>query len=188
MKKFHIMALLWGFFQIMGVKWLEQWQDYNKHSINSNYYCYHWEISPHTHHFFFFFLATLCACRILVPPPAIEPAPLAVKVQSPNHWTTREFPEISLFRSTKKEEQLLKTHFKKAFKFKEENKLPLVPQLKSKYPWSNTLEYVKEKTASNHISHSLSDSYSTYVILYKDTLPCVFNNCCLCMPCLLIRG
>ena len=30
------------------------------------------------------------ACRILVPPPGIEPGPLAVKAQSPNHWTTRE--------------------------------------------------------------------------------------------------
>ena len=30
------------------------------------------------------------ACGILVPQPEMEPAPLAVKVQSP--WTTREFP------------------------------------------------------------------------------------------------
>ena len=29
------------------------------------------------------------ACRILVPQPGIEPTPLAVRVQSPNHWTTR---------------------------------------------------------------------------------------------------
>ena len=26
----------------------------------------------------------------LVPQPGIEPGPLAVQVQSPNHWTTRE--------------------------------------------------------------------------------------------------
>ena len=29
-------------------------------------------------------------CRILVPQPGVEPAPWAAKVQSPNHWTTRE--------------------------------------------------------------------------------------------------
>ena len=31
------------------------------------------------------------ACWILVLRPGIEPTPLAVKAQSPNHWTTREF-------------------------------------------------------------------------------------------------
>ena len=31
------------------------------------------------------------ACGI-VPQPGIEPGPLAVRVQSPNHWTAREFP------------------------------------------------------------------------------------------------
>ena len=31
-------------------------------------------------------------CRILVPQPRTELQPSAVKVQSPNHWTTREFP------------------------------------------------------------------------------------------------
>ena len=33
------------------------------------------------------------ACGILVPQPGIEPVPLAVEVQSPNHWTTRKFPD-----------------------------------------------------------------------------------------------
>ena len=32
------------------------------------------------------------ACGILVPQPGIEPAPLAVKSQSPKHWTARKFP------------------------------------------------------------------------------------------------
>ena len=32
------------------------------------------------------------ACRILVPQPGIESGPLAVKTQSPNHWTSRGFP------------------------------------------------------------------------------------------------
>ena len=31
------------------------------------------------------------ACGILVPQPETEPLPWAVKAQSPNHWTTREF-------------------------------------------------------------------------------------------------
>ena len=32
------------------------------------------------------------ACEILVSWPGIEPRPLAVKAQHPNHWTTREVP------------------------------------------------------------------------------------------------
>ena len=37
------------------------------------------------------------ACGILVPRPGIEPRPSAVRAQSPNHWTTREFPLVALF-------------------------------------------------------------------------------------------
>ena len=37
------------------------------------------------------------ACRILVPPPGIDPGPPAVKAQNPNHWTTREFPRDDFF-------------------------------------------------------------------------------------------
>ena len=33
------------------------------------------------------------ACRILVPPPGMEPVPPAVEAQSPNHWTAREVPK-----------------------------------------------------------------------------------------------
>ena len=36
------------------------------------------------------------ASGILVPLPGIEPAPSAVKAQSPNHWTDREFPVCTL--------------------------------------------------------------------------------------------
>ena len=36
------------------------------------------------------------ACRRLVPQLETEPAPLAVRAQSPNHWATREFPFICL--------------------------------------------------------------------------------------------
>ena len=39
---------------------------------------------------YFFFFWGHAACRILVPRPGIEPMPLAVKAQSPNHWTARE--------------------------------------------------------------------------------------------------
>ena len=35
--------------------------------------------------------------RILVPPPGIEPRPLALKAWSPNHWTAREFPLLISF-------------------------------------------------------------------------------------------
>ena len=31
------------------------------------------------------------ACRISLPRPGIEPQPMAVQVQNPNHWTTRKF-------------------------------------------------------------------------------------------------
>ena len=46
----------------------------------------------------FYFLIWLhhAACGILVPQPGIEPMPSAVKAQSPNHWTAREFP-VSLY-------------------------------------------------------------------------------------------
>ena len=37
------------------------------------------------------------ACGILVPQPGIEPAPSAVKAQSPHHWTARDFPPSSFF-------------------------------------------------------------------------------------------
>ena len=43
------------------------------------------------HRTFFFWLSHE-ACGILVPWPGIEPGPPAVEAQSPNHWTSREFP------------------------------------------------------------------------------------------------
>ena len=47
---------------------------------------------------FFFFWSCSTACRILVPQPGIEPRPLAVKAQGPNHWAARDFPRYSCFR------------------------------------------------------------------------------------------
>ena len=44
---------------------------------------------------FFFFGLRRAAYNILVPQPGIEPIPLALRVQSLNHWTTREVPIIS---------------------------------------------------------------------------------------------
>ena len=49
------------------------------------------------HWFFFFFLPRCMACGTLVPRPGIEPAPLAVKAWSPNHWTAREFTSDSFY-------------------------------------------------------------------------------------------
>ena len=46
---------------------------------------------------FFFFWSHHAACWILVPQPGDEPVPPAVEVRSPNHWTTREFPNFSFF-------------------------------------------------------------------------------------------
>ena len=42
-----------------------------------------------------FFWLRHAACGILAPRPGIEPGPSAVRTQSPNNWTTREFPLIS---------------------------------------------------------------------------------------------
>ena len=44
----------------------------------------------------FLLLATL-ACGILVSLPRLNPGPFSVKAQSPNHWTTREFPSNKVF-------------------------------------------------------------------------------------------
>ena len=44
--------------------------------------------------FCFVFWLRRAACGTLVPWPGVEPGPMAVKAPSPNHWTTREFPQI----------------------------------------------------------------------------------------------
>ena len=44
---------------------------------------------------FSFFWLHCEACGIFVPRPGIEPIALAVNAQSPNHWTTREFPKAT---------------------------------------------------------------------------------------------
>ena len=69
---------------------------------------------PFQGHFIYLFLFSLCmyvcmyvfiylylffwlhcvACGILVPRPGVEPRLSAVKAQSPNHWTTRAFPQV----------------------------------------------------------------------------------------------
>ena len=45
----------------------------------------------------FFFFPHPAASGILVPQPRIEPQPPAIKVQSPYHWTIREFPILFFF-------------------------------------------------------------------------------------------
>ena len=59
--------------------------------LNSNYLIYLF-----IYLFILFFWPCHTACGILVPRPGIEPRPSAVKVWSPNHWTAREFPQLSL--------------------------------------------------------------------------------------------
>ena len=46
--------------------------------------------------YMYIYISLLKACRMLVPLTGVEPGPLAVKVWSPNHWTTREFPVFLL--------------------------------------------------------------------------------------------
>ena len=48
--------------------------------------------SPSLRTFLYYFWPCHVACRILFPPSGTEPRPLAVRAQSPNHWTAREFP------------------------------------------------------------------------------------------------
>ena len=43
--------------------------------------------------FIYLFWPCCTACGILVPQPGIEPWPSAVRAQSSNHWTAREFPK-----------------------------------------------------------------------------------------------
>ena len=43
------------------------------------------------------FCSCPAACGILVPQPGIQPVPPAVEAQSPNPWTTREFPYLCFF-------------------------------------------------------------------------------------------
>ena len=47
----------------------------------------------------FFFFPWLChtTCGSLVPQPRVEPRPWVVKTPSTNHWTTRKFPNVSIF-------------------------------------------------------------------------------------------
>ena len=49
---------------------------------------------PYVHfiRFFSFWLCHVVVCSILLPWPRIKSRPPIVEAQSPNHWTTREFP------------------------------------------------------------------------------------------------
>ena len=49
---------------------------------------------------FFHFIPHRAVCGILVPHPGIEPLPLAVEEQSPNHWATKEVPVHVVFNTT----------------------------------------------------------------------------------------
>ena len=50
--------------------------------------------------FCFIFWPSHTTCRILVPQPRIKATPSAVKAWSSNHWTTREFPQLSHLKVT----------------------------------------------------------------------------------------
>ena len=63
---------------------------------------FHLEKQTHIFNYLFFsflFSWQCCtACGLLAPWPGIEPPPLALEVQSLNHWTTREVPQLSSVR------------------------------------------------------------------------------------------
>ena len=54
-------------------------------------YGHHLLFNEYHPHPLLIFLAARMAGGILAPSPEMEPALSAVKAQSPNHWTTREF-------------------------------------------------------------------------------------------------
>ena len=51
--------------------------------------------------FFGFFFPWFHGLQDQVPQSGIKPVTLAMEAQSPNHWTTREFPNRSCFYSKK---------------------------------------------------------------------------------------
>ena len=51
--------------------------------------------SSHRAILFTYLLTGHMACEILILQPGIKPGPLAVRVWSPNHWTAREFSDLS---------------------------------------------------------------------------------------------
>ena len=73
------------------------------HPIPYTYRFYNWKFLPFefpmllTFILFLFFLFVLDVHRIWIPRPGIEPRLSAVKVQSPNHWTTREFLPFNIY-------------------------------------------------------------------------------------------
>ena len=65
---------------------------------NSQHWLHHLpRLVIYIYHQFFFFFGHV-ACKILILWPGIEPAYSAVKAQSPNNWTTREFPGVTKFK------------------------------------------------------------------------------------------
>ena len=51
-----------------------------------------------------FWVFGYAACGILVPQPGIKPRRSAMRAQSPNHWTTGEFPHNIFLLDTSKSE------------------------------------------------------------------------------------
>ena len=81
---FTATSVKWGVGRGWGVpEWRGLWLGCATWVTGSFFFSYWW---------FFFFWLSYTTCEILVPWPENEPASSAVHVQSPNHWTAREFP------------------------------------------------------------------------------------------------
>ena len=82
--------------------WMIKYQSWKEHPQIQTHWFSKWrlKLEEERWHFqsrlIFFFGLCCAACGILIPRPGIKPVPPAVKARSPNHWTTREFPELQI--------------------------------------------------------------------------------------------
>ena len=128
-------------------------------SLNSQLYLF----------FFFFFGCTHTVCRILVPQQGMEPGPFAVRRQSPNHRTSREFPDLSCKQESKNVLCVYISNFKKIVQFS------LSVVLTFATPW----------TAACQASLSILNSWSLLKLMSVE-LAMPSNHLILCRPLLFL--
>ena len=135
--------------------------------------------------FSFLFWPCHVACRILVPQPGIELTSPATKLQSPNHRTTRGFPD-----GARGKESACQCRRCKRFCFSpwigkipwRRKRQPTPVFLAGKFHGQRNLAgYTawihKESEATEHIpTHTHRDTH-THPVLYGRTLPCIHSVC-----------